>query len=312
MIAFVFPGQGSQYVGMGKELCENYSCSRDRFAEANDILGYDLMKLCFEGDSEELRLTANAQPAILTASIAALDALRHEIELTPDYAAGHSLGEFSALVAAGAMFFADAVLTVRKRGEFMQAAVPAGVGAMSAVIGSLDRPIEEICAEISEGGNIVEPANYNSPGQVVISGNADAVKNAGDLASTHGARRVIPLEVSAPFHCELMLPAAQKLKEFLQSVEIHEMSLPVVTNVEAEPNSDPGRVKQLLVEQVCKPVRWEESVLRMVELGVKRFVEIGPGNVLTGLVKRTVKGLQLDNVENSEQIGEIKDNEAQR
>lgn len=296
MIAFVFPGQGSQYAGMGKELADNFPAAKDVFTEANDALGFDLAGLCFNGPEEELKLTTNTQPAILTTSIAALRVLQQETGLVPGFAAGHSLGEYSALVCAGALQFADAVRTVRQRGAFMQEAVPVGVGAMAAILGLEGADLEAVCAEAAQG-EVLSPANFNSPGQVVIAGHAGAVERAMELARERGAKRALPLPVSAPFHCALMQPAGERLKGVLAGVEVSPMEVPVVTNVEARPNAEASRVRELLVTQVSAPVRWDESVRAMSDLGVDRFVEIGPGKVLAGLVKRIVKGVAAQNIE---------------
>ncbi|OHB33552.1 MAG: [acyl-carrier-protein] S-malonyltransferase [Desulfuromonadaceae bacterium GWC2_58_13] len=296
MIAFVFPGQGAQFAGMGKDLADNFSVARNIFEEANDALGFDLASLCFNGPDEDLKLTTNTQPAILTVSVAALRVLQQETGLQPAYAAGHSLGEFSALVCAGTLTFADAVRTVRQRGAFMQEAVPVGVGAMAAVMGLEDGVIDGICTEAAQG-EVVSPANFNSPGQIVIAGHARAVDRAIELAKAAGAKRALPLPVSAPFHCSLMKPAGDRLAEVLSRICFTPMRLPVVTNVEALPNSEAARVMELLVQQVSAPVRWDESVTKMSELGVDRFVEIGPGKVLSGLIKRIAKGAATQNIE---------------
>lgn len=298
MIAFVFPGQGSQYAGMGKDLAQSFPAARMVFEEANDALGFDLARLCFEGPEEELKLTANTQPAILTVSVAALRALETETGLAPGCAAGHSLGEYSALVCAGALAFADAVRTVRQRGIFMQEAVPVGVGAMAAVMGLEGEALEEVCRQAAQG-EIVSPANFNSPGQVVIAGHASAVERASALARERGAKRALPLPVSAPFHCALMEPAGERLREVLAAVAVQPMRIPVVTNVEASPNQDAGRVKDLLVAQVSAPVRWDASVSAMEKMGVERFVEIGPGKVLSGLIKRIAKDAAVQSVEDA-------------
>ena len=296
MIAFVFPGQGSQYAGMGKDMADNFPAARQVFEEANDALGFDLATLCYNGPEDELKLTTNTQPAILTVSMAALKVLEQESGLRPAYVAGHSLGEYSALVATGALSFADAVRTVRQRGAFMQEAVPVGVGAMAAILGLDTVELEAVCQEAAQG-QVVSPANFNSPGQVVIAGHATAVERAIELAKARGAKRAMPLPVSAPFHCSLMLPAGERLREVLAGIAVGPLRTPVVSNVEAAPNSDSGRVKELLVAQVSAPVRWDESVQKMAELGVERFIEIGPGKVLAGLIKRIAKGAAAQSVE---------------
>ncbi|WP_066727005.1 ACP S-malonyltransferase [Desulfuromonas sp. DDH964] len=296
MIAFVFPGQGSQYAGMGKELAANFAAAREAFAEADEALGFALSRLCYEGPEEDLKLTTNTQPAILATSIAALRVLQQETGLVADFAAGHSLGEYSALVCAGALDFGDALRTVRLRGSFMQEAVPVGVGSMAAILGLEGADLDAVCNEAAQG-EIVSPANFNSPGQVVIAGHAGAVERAMELAKARGAKRALPLPVSAPFHCALMEPAGLRLREVLAGITVAELQLPVVSNVEALPNRDASRVRDLLVSQVSAPVRWDESVQAMVELGVDRFVEIGPGKVLSGLVKRIAKGVTTQNVE---------------
>ncbi len=296
MIAFVFPGQGSQYPGMGKDLVDNFSLARQTFEEACDAVGFDIASLSFNGPEADLKLTANTQPAILSASIAALRVIREETGLTPSFAAGHSLGEYAALVCAGALGFADAVRTVRQRGVFMQEAVPVGTGAMAAIIGLDGSAVEGICRDSAEG-EVVSPANFNGSGQVVIAGHAAAVDRAMKLALTNGAKRALPLPVSAPFHCALMIPAGERLDEFLKNVDIGSLSIPVITNVQACPNQEAERVRDLLVTQVSAPVRWEESVQKMVELGVERFIEIGPGKVLSGLIRRIARGVETGNVE---------------
>lgn len=306
MITFVFPGQGSQYVGMGKDFCAEFPLAKQAFEEASDSIGSDLEKLCFESDQKELSLTANAQPAILTTSIAILRVLQDETDITPDFVAGHSLGEFSALVSAGCMSLADAAYVVRKRGEFMQDSVPVGVGGMAAILGLEENDVKEICEKLSNGDGIVSPANFNSSGQIVISGNIENVEKASELAKEYGAKRVVPLDVSAPFHCALMESAASRLKEVLDSTEINELNYPVVTNTEATANSDSSRVVEILVKQVTNPVRWTDSLNFLKNSGVENFIEIGPSNVLSGLIKRTLKDVITKNIEKIEQLNHIK------
>ena len=301
MIAFLFPGQGSQHAGMGKDLAENFPVARQVFEEANDALGVDLASLCFNGPEEDLKLTANTQPAILATSIAALRVLETEIGIAPNCAAGHSLGEYSALVCAGALNFADAVRIVRQRGTFMQEAVPVGTGAMAAILGLDKETLERVCRDAALG-QVVSPANFNSAGQVVIAGNTEAVDRAMNLAKEHGAKRALPLPVSAPFHCSLMIPAGERLADVLADIKVGDMTVPVITNVEATPNQDASRVCQLLVDQVSAPVLWEDTIACMINLDVERYIEIGPGKVLAGLVKRMAKDSTIQNVQNVSDI----------
>jgi len=303
-IAFVFPGQGSQYVGMGKELCEQFPVARKIFAEAEDALGFALGQLCFAGPEAELKLTENTQPAILTASIAALRVLEAETELRPALVAGHSLGEYSALVAVGALGFTDAVKIVRARGRMMQEAVPAGSGAMAVILGLEMDAVRALCADAGQG-EVVAPANYNGGGQIVIAGTKSAVSRAMSLAKERGAKRALDLPVSAPFHCQLMQPAADGLNEILRNVAVQPFVVGVVTNVEAEVNRDASRVKTLLVDQAVQPVRWEETVMKLFQWGCTRALEIGPGKVLKGLIKRIVPALETDNFEAPADLAKI-------
>jgi [acyl-carrier-protein] S-malonyltransferase len=283
-IAFLFPGQGSQAVGMGKELAEKYPIARQTFDEANDALGYKLSQLCFEGPEEKLRMTEITQPAILTASVAAWRVL-NEKGLTPRFVAGHSLGEYSAHVAAGTITFADSVRTVRNRGNYIQEAVPVGVGAMAALLGMDLEKVTAVCSDASLG-EVCEPANINSPEQIVISGHASAVERAAKLADERGAKRAKLLPVSAPFHCSLMKPAQDRLTNDLGSIKFQTPSIPVVCNVDAAPLEDAERSRDALLRQVTGSVKWDQSMRVLVSKGIQTFVEIGPGKVLCGLMRQ--------------------------
>ncbi|UFJ42074.1 ACP S-malonyltransferase [Brevibacillus humidisoli] len=306
-IAFVFPGQGSQYVGMGAELAEKSDAAKRVFAEADNALGFSLSTLCFEGPEEQLRLTANTQPAILTASVAVWAVLQEQLPgVQPHFVAGHSLGEYSALVAAGSIRFADAVRTVRSRGQFMEEAVPAGQGAMAAVLGLERAELQSVCEEVSAGGNPVQLANLNCPGQIVISGSAEGVNQASEKAREAGAKRVMPLNVSGPFHSSLMAPAAEKLASVLEGVPIEDAEMPVVANVSARSVQQAAEIKQSLVQQVSSPVLWEDSVQYMVDQGVTTFVEIGPGKVLAGLIKKIApKGTVVHSVQDVSSLEQL-------
>src|SRR5436190_14172450 len=301
-LAFVFPGQGSQYVGMGQALAEAFPTARGALDEADAALGGGLLKLMFEGPEEQLRKTANTQPAILACSIAVHRVLVKEAGgafQLPAFYAGHSLGEYSALVAAGAMSLSDGVRAVRARGTFMQEAVPAGEGAMAAILGLEPPQVQQACAEAreQEPGKVVEPANYNSPEQTVIAGHASAVDRAMAIAKAKGAKRALPLPVSAPFHCPLMAPVQPRLAEVLGTVHMKQPNAPVIANATAEPNTDPARILPLLLTQVTAPVRWVETIQKMALNGVDTLVELGPGKVLAGLVRRIDKGLRTYSVE---------------
>ena len=293
MLALLFPGQGSQEVGMGRDVCEASPAARAVFAAADRALGFPLSKLCFEGPEAELRRTEIQQPAILTTSVALLRALEERGPVVPAYVAGHSLGEYSALVASGALPLESAVTLVHARGRYMQEAVPEGRGAMAAILGAEADVVAGSCADAArETGGVVEPANWNSPLQTVIAGEAAAVKRACEVARERGAKKAVPLAVSAPFHCSLMRPAAEKLAAELAGVRFAAPRVPVVTNVEAAPNADPARIPDLLRRQVTAPVRFTESVRAMAALGVSKVLEVGPGRVLGGLVARIERGLE--------------------
>ena len=298
MIAFVFPGQGAQKVGMGQSLAESFPICRDTFAEADDALGESLSGLCFDGPAEALMLTENTQPAILAMSTA-VARLAVSNGIQAQFAAGHSLGEYSAHVAAGTLSFADALRMVRRRGRYMQEAVPLGEGAMAAILGLDADGVARACAE-SADGQIVTPANLNAPGQVVIAGHAPAVMRASERAKALGAKRAIPLSVSAPFHCPLMKPAEERLAPELRALRSNDPAFPVVANVDAQPKRTAADSIEALVRQVSSPVRWEDVVRRLVADGARTFVELGPGNVLAGLIKKIDRTVTVVSVEDAE------------
>lgn len=302
-IAFIFPGQGSQHVGMGKEFYENFSVAKHVFEEADDSLRFSISELCFKGPEESLKLTENTQPAMLTASIAALRVLETEKGMTPQLAAGHSLGEYSALVASGALGFSEAVKIVRLRGRFMQEAVPVGKGAMAALLGMEREQVEKLCEEVSSG-EVLTPANFNCPGQIVIAGHSKAVERAIERVKQEGKKAVL-LPVSAPFHSPLMKPAGERLEKALEDISVNDLKVSVVTNVEAEVNTLKEKVKELLVAQVSNPVRWEESMRKMIEKGIEKVVEIGPGKVLSGLMKRIDSRIETKNLEDLQTLKKI-------
>ena len=304
MLAYIFPGQGSQSAGMGRDLAQNFAGARDVFAEADDALGFPLSRLCFGGPAEELQLTENTQPAILTTSVAALRALEAEGAPAPDFVAGHSLGEYSALVAAGALQFADAVRAVRLRGRYMQEAVPVGAGAMAAILGAEPEVVRQACDEAARG-EVCSPANINSPGQVVIAGHAAAVERAAALLKERGAKRAVMLKVSAPFHCALMLPAQERLAADLAKLNFSDLRVPLVSNVDARVVRTGGEARDALVRQVSSAVRWQESLELLAREGVTSLVEVGPGKVLCGLARQTVPEVSCANVEDAATLRKV-------
>ncbi|GAB6485796.1 [acyl-carrier-protein] S-malonyltransferase [Bacillus cereus] len=304
-LAYVFPGQGSQYVGMGKDIYNDNSKVQDIFSTANSLLGKDLSKLCFEGPEEELKITYNTQPAILTTSYALYELAKKQLP-NPDYVAGHSLGEYTALVISGVVPFADAVVAVQKRGEFMDSAVPAGVGAMAAVLGGDKDTIQRICEQVSDKEKIVQIANINCPGQIVISGHEEKVVLATEKLKESGIKRVIPLVVSGPFHSKLMEPASEKLKEeVLNSINMMNTVIPVVANVSAKEITSAEEIKNALVEQVYSSVLWEDSIRYMIQNGVDTFIEIGPGKVLSGLIKKIDKSVNVYSISDIETMNNV-------
>lgn len=303
-IAFIFPGQGAQSVGMAKDVFDGIPASRQVIESADKALGFSLSSIIFDGPDQELKQTYNTQPALLAASVAYLEAFR-EKGITPDYVAGHSLGEYSALVASGVLTLEEAVGIVRARGEYMEQAVPGGQGAMAAVLGAAREALNNLCLSVSEDGNPVELANINCPGQIVISGSAEGVAAVSGRVKEIGGKRAIPLEVSGPFHSSLMREAADRLATKLANATLSTPAVPVVANVTALPVSDPEEIRSLLVEQVYSPVLWHDSVEWMISQGVDTFVEIGPGSVLTGLIKKIDKSVKLININSLTSINEL-------
>ena len=299
-IACIFPGQGAQYSGMGKEIAENYKQAMDIFDIASERLGIDMKKLCFEGSEEELKKTENTQPSILTTSIAILEVLKLN-GITPDVTAGLSLGEYSALVASNAINFADAVAVVKKRGKYMQEAVPMGEGTMAAVLGMEKGEVIE-CLKMASGYGVVEAANYNCPGQIVIAGHTKAVEHACGILKEKGARRAMLLPVSAPFHSSLLKPAGEKLADELENIEVKDLEIPVVSNVNAQVIMNKYQIKQCLIEQVSSSVLWEDSIRHMIDMGVDTFIEVGPGKSLSAFVKKIDKNVAVFNVEDMQSL----------
>jgi [acyl-carrier-protein] S-malonyltransferase len=300
-IAYIFPGQGSQSPGMGRELADKFPAARQIFEEADDALGFALSTLCFNGPAEELQLTENTQPAILATSVAVLRAIESEGFPKPDFVAGHSLGEYSALVAAGSLSLSDAVKTVRARGRYMQEAVPVGTGAMAAILGSDVETVNAACAEAAQG-QVCSAANINSPGQIVIAGDAAAIDRAIEILKARGAKRAVKLNVSAPFHCALMKPAQEHLMANLDALQFDDLATPLVTNVDAKPIKTGAEARDSLVRQVSQPVRWLESVEFLSSHGVQTFIEIGPGKVLSGLVRQINRELRCLSVEDDSSL----------
>jgi [acyl-carrier-protein] S-malonyltransferase len=298
-IGLIFPGQGSQQVGMGKDLFDRFSVAREVFREANESLGYDIASLCFQGPEEDLQLTANTQPAILTTAIAALRVMQAETPIIPVAAAGHSLGEYGALVASGGLRFADAVRLVNLRGKFMQEAVPVGTGAMAAILGLSPAEVEDLCQEARQG-EVLSPANFNSPGQIVIAGHSRAVNRAVEIVTKKAGKKAVLLPVSAPFHCALMKPAAERLDRELAKLPLMDLHYPVLSNAVADYYPANHQIRDLLVQQVDHAVRWEECMQKMIGAGVNLFLEVGPGKVLSGLLRRINREVKVANVEDGQ------------
>lgn len=302
-IAVVFPGQGSQFVGMGKDFYDNYDVCKDFFKKADTALGYSLSDIMFNGPEDALKMTQNTQPALVTMSAAVWEIIKDKVK--PSYFAGHSLGEYSALYAAGGLSFEDTVCAVHNRGKFMQSAVPVGVGAMSAVLGLDEESVMKVCTSISKDGFIVESANFNCPGQIVIAGHKEAVEKAGEELKTAGAKRVIGLPVSAPFHCSLMKKAGLDMTEYLKNITINKLNIPVVNNIDATMETEPSDVLNALIRQVSGTVKWTQSIEYMVNAGVTKFIEVGAGSVLTGLIKKINKTVETVSVSSVDDLGKI-------
>lgn len=302
-VAFIFPGQASQYPGMGRDLATNFSEAQEVFSKVSKILGFSIEKFCFHGKAEDLQLTEITQPAILTVSIAASTVLTFR-GIRPHFVAGHSLGEYSALVVAGALSLSDAVQTVRKRGKYMQEAVPVGDGAMAAILGLKIHEVDALCRDSAQG-EVLTPANLNSPSQIVISGSSQAVQRAIALASKWGAKRAILLPVSAPFHSPLMHPAQEKLEKDLKKIDFSDLQVPLVNNVDATEIQHKSEISNVLLRQVCAPVRWSETIQFLIKKGVGRFVEVGPGKVLSGLVRQNDRSVELLNVEDTKSLKKV-------
>jgi [acyl-carrier-protein] S-malonyltransferase len=303
-LGFLFPGQGSQFVGMGRDFVENFSVAEKLFEKADKALGFSLSKLCFEGPLDTLTLTENAQPAMLTASVAAYKVIEEELKLFPDFVAGHSLGEYTALVVSGVMEFTNAVKIVHLRGKFMQEAVPQGVGCMTAILGIRREEVEKVCKKVAKDG-VVIPANFNSPGQIVISGEKTYVDDATKELQKLGGKG-IPLSVSAPFHCSLMESSGEKLKRELLNIKLNNFKFPIIANVDASINSSKDRIKELLIKQVSSPVLWEDSMNKMINEGVDQVIEIGPGRVLTGLMKKINREVKTYSFSKVSQLNELR------
>lgn len=302
-IAVVFPGQGSQFVGMGKDFYDKYETCREFFTNADKALGYSLSEIMFNGPEDELKLTQNTQPALVTMSAAVWSLVKDKVQ--PAFFAGHSLGEYSAVYASGGLSFEETVKAVHNRGKFMQSAVPVGVGAMSAVLGLDEAAVSKVCAEISKEGFVVEPANFNCPGQVVIAGNKEAVEKAGEELKTAGAKRVVPLPVSAPFHCSLMKPAKDAMAEYLKNTTINTLHTKVVNNIDAAEELNGEDVKNALISQVAGTVKWTQSVEYMISQGVTKFIEVGAGSVLTGLIKKIDRNVETINISSVDDLGKL-------